>query len=297
MNRPAMVDAIRDIPFTRHPGSRGFAWIAESYRMFSRHRAGWIGMLLGYYVALLFIDLIPLVGVLLAPLVKPVLSVGFLAAAWTQERGGKPALRMLLRGFGANLTALLPLGIVFVVGISLAIGATSLIDGGRLLEMLYGTPPAADADPSAAARSVQQTLGSPRVQVAMLFGALCALPTILSLWWAPALVVFHDARMLTALRASFRAALANWRAALRYGVGVFLLLGVVPTLITWALAVLVAPPLNATIAGVAVLPYLAFAVATLHISDYVSYRDVFHAGEELSPIDSRIEPAKTESGS
>ena len=27
-----------------------------------------------------------------------------------------------------------------------------------------------------------------------------------------------------------------------------------------------------------------FFVATLHISDYVSYRDVFHAGETLAPI-------------
>jgi hypothetical protein len=33
-----------------------------------------------------------------------------------------------------------------------------------------------------------------------------------------------------------------------------------------------------------VLPYLAFFVATLHISDYVSYRDVFHTGETLAPI-------------
>jgi hypothetical protein len=288
MDRPAMGGAVRDIPFTRQPGRRGFGWIAESYRMFSRHRVGWLGMLIGYYVALLLIDLIPFAGVLLAPLVKPVLSVGFLAAAWTQERGGKPALPLLLRGFRANLAALLPLGIVFVVGISLAIGATSLIDGGRLLEMLYGTAPAADADPSAAARSVQDTLGSPRVQLAMLFGALCALPTVLSLWWAPALVVFHDAPMLTALRASLRAAVANWRAALRYAISVFVLLGIVPTLITWALAAFVAPPLNATIAGVALVPYLAFVVATLHIADYVSYRDVFHADEKLAPIGGKM---------
>jgi hypothetical protein len=48
---------------------------------------------------------------------------------------------------------------------------------------------------------------------------------------------------------------------------------------TAMLALLVPPPLNATVAALLVLPYLAFFVATLHISDYVSYRDVFHAGE------------------
>ena len=164
----------RDIVFTRYDGRRGIGWLRESYRMFSAHRLGWISMLAGYYVALIVVDVVPWIGVFIAPMIKPVLSVGFLAAAWTQERGGKPSLRMLLRGFGANLAALLPLGFIFVVGISIAIAATALIDGGRLLEMLYGAAPAGDADPTGAARSVQQTLASTNVQLAMLFGALCA---------------------------------------------------------------------------------------------------------------------------
>jgi hypothetical protein len=275
----AMATTVGDIPYTRHAGPRGIVWLRESYAMFARHRLAWIGLLLGYYVALLFVDVLPWIGVLLAPMIKPVLSVGFLAAAWTQERGGKPTMRMLLRGFRANLGALLPLGIVFVVGISIALGATALIDGGQLLDLLYGASPAADNDPTAAARHVQATLGMSRVQLAMVFGALCALPTLMALWWAPALVVFQDARLSVALRTSFRAALANWRPAARYAIGVFIMGAVVPTFITATLALLVPPPLNATIAAVVVLPYVAFFVATLHISDYVSYRDVFHPGE------------------
>jgi hypothetical protein len=268
-----------EILFTRYDGRRGIGWLAESYRMFAKHRLAWIGLLLGYYLALLVIDVLPWIGVVLAPLIKPVLSVGFLAAAWTQERGGKPAIRMLLRGFGANLGALLPLGIVFVLGISIALGATALVDGGQLLDMLYGAAPAGNADPTAAARHVQATLVMPRVQLAMLFGALCALPTLMALWWAPALVVFQDARLATALGASFRAALANWRPAARYAIGVLTMGAIVPMFATAMLALLVPPPLNATVAALLVLPYLAFFVATLHISDYVSYRDVFHAGE------------------
>ena len=90
--------------------------------------------------------------------------------------------------------------------------------------------------------------------------------------------------MLSALAASLRAAIANWRAAARYAIGLFLLGGVVPTLVTTTLALVVPPPINATLAALIVLPYLTFFVATLHISDYVSYRDVFHAGETLAPI-------------
>ena len=256
-----------DIAFTRHEGRRGVLWLVESYRMFSRNRLPWIMMLFGYYALLLVVDVVPLIGVFVAPMIKPVLAVGFLAAAWTQERGGKPDLRLLLRGFGANIAALLPLGIVFVVGVSIALAATALVDGGQLLDMLYGAAPAGEADPSGAARHVQQTLGSTRVQLALLFGALCALPTILALWWAPALVVFQDARMLTALRTSLRAALANWRAALRYALTVFTLGAIVPMMLMTALAYVIPPPLNATVAALIVLPYLAFFVATLHISD------------------------------
>ena len=276
-----MAGAGGDILFTRYEGRRGFAWLAESYAMFRRHRLAWIVMVLAYYIALIVVDKLPLIGGLVVPLLKPILSIGFLAAAWTQERGGKPNVRLLLRGFGANVMALLLLGVVFGVGISIAVAATALIDGGRLLDTLYDAAPAADADPTAAARQVQETFMSARVQLAMLFGALCALPTILAMWWAPALVVFQDAGVRTALGASLRAAVANWRAALAYGVSMFLLGAVVPTFVTTALALLVPAPLNATLAALIVLPYLAFFVATLHISDYVSYRDVFHAGEAL----------------
>ena len=273
---------VADIAFTRHEARRGITWLRRSYAMFTEHRLAWVGLLLGYYIVLVTVDVLPWIGVLLASLIKPVLSVGFLAAAWSQERGEKPAIAMLFRGFRANVAALLPLGIVFVVGISIALGATALIDGGQLLDLLYGAPPAADDDATAtaAARQLQQTLALPNVQLAMLFGAVCAVPTLMALWWAPALVVFQDARLLTALRTSFRAALANWRPAAWYAFAVFVLGAVVPTLLSAALALLVPPPLNAAIAAAVVLPYLAFFVATLHISDYVSYRDVFHPGDE-----------------
>jgi hypothetical protein len=109
----------------------------------------------------------------------------------------------------------------------------------------------------------------------------------MALWWAPALVVFHDAGLIAALRASFRAAAANWRAAARYAFAQFVLGAIVPSLITATLALVVPAPLNATIAALVVLPYVAFFVATLHISDYVSYRDVFHAGEGNQAASSR----------
>ncbi len=279
----------KDIVFTRYDGRRGAAWLAESYAMLSKHRVPWLGLVVGYYLLLAVVETLPWIGVYLAPIIKPLMSVAFLAAAWTQERGGRPQFRMLLQGFRSNAWTLLPLGIVLVAGISLAVAATSLIDGGRLLDLLYGATPT-DADPAAAARRLHDVLSSPSVEIGMLFGAICALPTILALWWAPALVVFQDARLPTALAASLRAALANWRAVLRYALVVFLLGGVVPSLVTSLVALVMPAPFSSTFAMALLLPYLALFVTTLHISDYVSYRDVFHAGETLAPTEMGSEP-------
>ena len=47
--------------------------------------------------------------------------------AWTQERGGAPELRHLFRGFGSNLWALLPIGVVLILGTTVAVLSTALV--------------------------------------------------------------------------------------------------------------------------------------------------------------------------
>src|SRR5205809_485356 len=124
-----------------------------------------------------------------APLLKPVFAVGFLAAAWTQERGGAPAVRQLFQGFRSNVFALCSLGVVFVLGMMIAVGATAAIDGGKLFDLIANPAPQ-DLDQDAVAKRLSDTLSDSQVQLGMLLAALCAIPTLLALWWAPALVVF-----------------------------------------------------------------------------------------------------------
>src|SRR5438874_11449455 len=208
------------IGFTRYDGARGFGWLKEAYAMFSGARLAWILLLLSYYMMLVFVDFVPFVGGLAAPLLKPVFAVGFLAAAWTQERGGAPAVRQLFQGFRSNVFALCSLGVVFVLGMMIAVGATAAIDGGKLFDLIANPAPQ-ELDQDAVAKRLSDTLSDSQVQLGMLLAALCAIPTLLALWWAPALVVFQDAGAFTALAASLRAGLANWRPLLRYVVSVF----------------------------------------------------------------------------
>ncbi len=276
----------REVVYTRHDAARGLRWLREAATMFARARVRWLMLLLAYYVILFALRMLPLVGVLAVPLLKPVFAVGFLAAAWTVERGGKPRLVNLAQGFRANLGALLPLGAVFVIGITVAVMASAVVDHGKLVEFLSSPPPAAQ-DSSAAADAIGDVMLDGSVQLGMLFAALCALPVLLALWFAPALVVFQDLRARDALVTSLRAALTNWRPLLVYALAVFVIAGVTPTMIVALLSVVFSGlPDNARAMltyGI-VLPYLAMVVAILQISDYVAYRDVFHAGETLAPL-------------
>jgi hypothetical protein len=275
-----MVAAAPEIPFARQEARHGFGWLRAAWTMFRREPARWLALVMAYYVVLVLIKLVPYAGGLAAVIMKPVFAVGFLAAAWHQERGERPSPLHLFQGFRSNLAALIPLGVVLLAGIALAFGATALIDGGRLLGLLIDPAPA-DLDADAAAQRFATILGDPRVQVGMLFGALCALPTILALWWAPALVVFHDASMRRALRASLLASLANWRPLLGWAMAVFFFTTIVPSLLSSLVPLLFPPSLYGLGATLILLPYTACFVATLQISDYVSYRDVFHSGEAL----------------
>ena len=260
------------IPFARRDARNGIVWIQRAYAMFRAAPLRWLLLLFSYYLLIGLLEFGPLqaVGQFVAPLLKPVFAVGFLAAAWSQERGIAPRFEHLFRGFRSNLLALVPLGAVFLVGITLAVIATALVDDGRLMALMSG-----------AEKPTEEALASGPVQLAMLFGVACAMPSLLALWFAPALVVFNDAGAVRALGTSLRAAIANWRPIGVYCLAVFVLGGVLP-IFAISIAHLFGDAAAGLVALFVVVPYLFTFVAALHISDYVSYRDLFH-GDEPPP--------------
>ena len=261
------------IPFSRRDARNGFIWIKRAYAMFRASPLRWLSLLFTYYLLIALLEFGPVqaVGQFIAPLLKPVFAVGFLAAAWSQERGVAPRFEHLFRGFRSNLLALVPLGAVFLAGITLAVIATAVVDDGRLIALMSG-----------AEKPTEEALASGPVQLAMLFGVACAMPSLLALWFAPALVVFNDAGAAAAMSTSLRAAIANWRPIAVYCLSVFALGGVLP-IVALRIAQLFGDAVAGMVALFVVVPYLFAFVATLHISDYVSYRDLFHGDEPPPP--------------
>src|SRR5450631_674092 len=133
MNQPA-------IHFERREAQQGIEWLRQASAMFRKNPLTWLLLLFTYYLLVGLAEFGPWarIGQIVAPVLKPLFTVGFLAAAWTQERGGAPKFEHLFRGFRSNLFALVPLGIVFLAGITLAVLATILVDGGKLIGMLSG---------------------------------------------------------------------------------------------------------------------------------------------------------------
>jgi len=277
----------RDVVYTVHAARSGVAWLANAWALFARARLPWLYLLATYYLVMMAVDLVPLIGQLAVPVIKPVFAVGFLAAAWTQERGGKPRVADLFMGFRSNLRALLVLGAVFVAGITIAVLSTTLVDGGKLIDALTAPAPATSTEREAWANTLNATLRDARTQIAMLFAVLVALPTLAAMWFAPGLVVFQDLPAFSALAHSLRAAAANWRPLVLYAMAVFLLGGLLPGLALALLSLVLPASAGPLIAVALLMPYMFFFAATLHISDYVSYRDVFHAGETLAPLTPR----------
>jgi hypothetical protein len=157
-----------------------------------------------------------------------------------------------------------------------------VIDGGTLVDVLSGR-----------AKLDEATLASSQVQLAILFAAGCALPVLLALWFAPALVVFQDCSAPLALATSLRAAIANWKPIAVYGLLVFFYGGVVPAIATLLISAVMPESLALPVALMVLMPYVFLFIATLHISDYVSYRDIFHIDETPAPEEADAGPPST----
>ena len=265
--------------FVRLGAARGWFWLVRAHALFAGARLYWLLLIMGYWLITIMLTVVPFVGVAFATLLKPVFAVGFLAAAWSQERGEAPHLSRLFAGFRSNVRALLPLGVVYAAGIALALAISSAMDGGALMRLvLLGEAPEGNV------------MAIPGIQSAIGLAGLCAVPTLLALWFAPALIVFQDQPTFTALGLSLRAALSNIGAVAIYAMSVFLFWVVIPGIIISMSAVLFGE--TGALFGVALAtPITLSVVAVIHVADYVVYRDLFHHGEAVAATGDMPPPA------
>ena len=224
------------------PLENGWAWIASAWPIFSRAAFLWIGMTLALvliHVAFVFLHVF---GFIASTLATPVFAAGLMMASRTIDQGGEPRFTQLFDGFKHRFGQLLGVGLLYLVGTGLILLVVFLIAGASLLALVHATT-----------TEQVMALGATVLLGALIFLALL-LPLLMAIWFAPALVVFHDLSPVEAMKASFVGCVRNMLPFLLYGV--VLLLASIVASIPVGLGWLVLAPVTAA-------------------SIYTSYRDIY----------------------
>lgn len=171
--------------------------------------------------ALLILQFIPAVGPGLSEIATPLIVAGFMRAFRTIDDGEDPELPQLLAGFQANA---FPLAIVGAIYLAILIIILFLmkqlgVDYEVMLDSLQQ-----GARPEDIAGQLEGKLPL------LLLGTALVIPAIAATWYAPALIVFGNARPLQAMALSLKACLRNWAALLVNGLAMIpvMLLALIP---------------------------------------------------------------------
>jgi hypothetical protein len=246
------------------PPGEGMLWVKAALRFFQTDVIRWLGITAAFLLMVQLVTIIPGgLGMIIVFLLKPVLTVGFLAAAWHQERGERPQLTHLLYGFRSNWKALVPLGIVYMLGVVVALTMATAVSGVALDQFVVNPDTKLTPDQKA------------KLMSAMLWTILFMLPVTLALWFAPALIVFDDLPFSTALKRSLRACTRSLPAIIIYAIVLF---GLATGL---SLIVAIVQVVSPAIANVLIFMLVLPLTAIVFIADYVSYRRVFHPQQPL----------------
>ena len=240
----------------KHVGAgAGWRWIVEGWRLFARAPLMWIISMVVLFIAMLVMNLVPIVGGIAFQLLQTVIWAGFIAACRSLETGGDFEIEHLMAGFTHRFGSLMVVSLIFVgLGLLIAIAYFGAVGFSVMGAALSG-------DNEAVRRALLGSVGI--AIVGALVALLVAVPLIAAYWFAPALVFMHDVGPVDAMKASLGASIRNILPFLVYGLVMFVLL--IIAAIPFGLGMLVVVPLSIT-------------------SAYASYRDIFTEEPLAAPV-------------
>ena len=251
---PPPVDVARPIDGGRTVAlGRGASWLGEAWRMFKDAPGSWVACFLIFFVIMIVLAIIPVLGNIAGALISPILIGGLMAGCRALDRNDELEVSHLFAGFSERGGPLFILGLlefgISLVAMLIAAAIIFVTVGGMFLGVLMGKMP----EPSAS-MDMSYVLGA--LLVLLVLVALF-IPVTMGVWFAPALVMLDGIEPWAALKSSFMACLKNTGAFLIYGI-IWIVLGIVAT-IPLGLGWLILGPM--TIASV-----------------YTAYRDIYFVG-------------------
>jgi uncharacterized membrane protein len=221
---------------------RGTAWLAEGFEIFRKAPGMWIAITLIFFIGAMVVGVIPVLGGLAVNLLMPVFAAGLLLGCRKLEQGEPLEINQLFEGFKENVGQLILIGVIYMAGVIVIFGVVFVIGGASIFGAVMG----GGRGLSVAAIGL--------FFIGMLIGLALLVPLAMAVWYAPALVVFHQQEAIAAMKQSFFGCLKN----------------IVPFLI-WGVIVFACSIIATIPAGLGFLVLWPVMIGSL----YVSYKEIF----------------------
>jgi hypothetical protein len=244
------------------PATSGFLWIRQGFAIFRKKPAELSTLFLTYMFLMLALGIIPVIGQLLPLILVPVFAIAFMQACMNVENDQRVFPNLLLVGFRSPaVRSLLLLGVLYLLAALVAIGASSLVDGGALWQAMVSR---SDLDTPDVRHS--------NMSLAMVFAALVYLPAAMAFWFAAPLLVWQQMPLPKALFYSFFAVVGAGRAFLLYAMGWLALGVVVPALVSTLVALLIG---SVSVTVFILLPLSIVLTVVMYCSFYPTSTQIF----------------------
>ncbi|TQV74999.1 hypothetical protein FLL45_08640 [Aliikangiella marina] len=230
LHEPVSVDA-----------GRGWGWIADGFGFFKKNPGAWILTTIVWFIVIIAVNLLPIIGMIFFSLTFYVFIAGLMIGCRAQDEGKPFEVSHLFAGFKKNAGR--------IVLMSLAVNIISMLVMILTMGTAYFNLMMGD---EAATQAMASDLTG--FWLSFLIAMALMLPLFMAVWFAPVLIVLHDAPLVEAMKMSFFGCLKNILPFLIFGIIslVFYIIALIPI----ALGLLVFVP-------------------TMFAAMYVAYKDIY----------------------
>ncbi len=252
------------------PASTGWLWVKEGFTLFRKQPAELSTLFFGYMFLMLALGIIPVIGQLLPLILVPLFSMTFMHACVHIETGKRVYPNLLLVGFRSPAVRnLVKLGTLYLVAAIVAVGASSLIDGGVFWQAITGQI-ALDTE----------TVRNSNMTLAMFFSAAVYTPAAMAFWYAAPLIAWQNMGVGKAIFYSFFAVRRAGRAFIIYGLAWVTIGMILPVIVSSIVGML----LNSSTASIfLLLPMSLVLTVIMYCSFYPTYTHLFGPAPEPLP--------------
>jgi len=202
------------------PAGNGWQWIVDGFDLFKLNPGVWILNLVILLAISFVLAFIPLIGALASNLLYPVFVGGLMLGCQALRNNEPLEVAHLFAGFRDKAGPLIILAVLYIVAAIAIVIVVGAVFGISMVAVL--------------GRGANSINVGALLLMALVILALFV-PLLMAIWFAPALVVFHDLQPVDAMKQSFSGCLKNIVPFLVYGIVgfVFGIIATIPFLLGW----------------------------------------------------------------